>query len=68
MARRSFETIAPHVEYRLTALGHSLREAVCGLDRWVEMNLYRMHAAEPKLSDCVAVGVATRGACDHGLR
>lgn len=28
-------------EYRLTALGHSLREAVCGLDRWVETKLYR---------------------------
>ncbi len=37
--RRSFDSVPPHVEYALTGLGRSLRQAVCELDRWVENNL-----------------------------
>lgn len=40
--RRSLETVPPHVEYTLTPLGHELRALVCGLDRWIEANLYVM--------------------------
>ena len=40
--RRSLETVPPHVEYTLTPLGRDLRALVCGLDRWIEGNLYAM--------------------------
>lgn len=40
--RRSLGSVPPHVEYRLTPLGLSLREAVCRLDRWVEVNMERL--------------------------
>ena len=40
--RRSLGSVPPHVEYRLTALGLSLREAVCRLDRWVEEHMEGM--------------------------
>jgi DNA-binding HxlR family transcriptional regulator len=40
--RRSMGSVPPHVEYRLTPLGRSLREAVCRLDRWVEENMKRL--------------------------
>jgi DNA-binding HxlR family transcriptional regulator len=40
--RRSMGTVPPHVEYRLTPLGLSLRDAVCRLDRWVEENMQRL--------------------------
>ncbi|PKB19457.1 HxlR family transcriptional regulator [Novosphingobium kunmingense] len=31
--------IPPHVDYRLTTLGHSLGEAFCGVWHWAEANL-----------------------------
>jgi DNA-binding HxlR family transcriptional regulator len=37
--RRSFGTVPPHVEYALTPLGLSLRDAVGRLDRWVEEHM-----------------------------
>jgi DNA-binding HxlR family transcriptional regulator len=37
--RRSMGSVPPHVEYRLTALGLSLRDAVCRFDRWVEEHM-----------------------------
>lgn len=40
--RRSMGSVPPHVEYRLTRLGRSLREAVCLLDRWVEDHMERI--------------------------
>lgn len=36
------KTIPPHVEYRLTDLGHSFREQANSLIRWVEVNLRLM--------------------------
>ena len=42
--RRSMGTVPPHVEYRLSALGLSLREAVCRLDRWVEDHMEHLAA------------------------
>lgn len=37
--------IPPKVEYRLTALGHSLGESFCGVWRWAERNLDAVAAA-----------------------
>lgn len=36
--RIDFKTVPPHVEYRLTPLGHSLSEALVVVDRWAEEN------------------------------
>ena len=40
--RIDMQTIPPHVEYRLTALGRSLRVKVDGLDRWVEKHMLKI--------------------------
>ena len=37
--RIDMQTIPPHVEYELSALGQSLREKICALDRWIEDNM-----------------------------
>lgn len=37
--------IPPHVDYRLTPLGHSLGEAFCGVWLWAEAHLNDVHAA-----------------------
>jgi DNA-binding HxlR family transcriptional regulator len=37
--------IPPHVDYRLTDLGHSLSEAFCGVWTWAEANVDRIDAA-----------------------
>lgn len=36
--RRALRTAPPGAEYRLTDLGHSLLEPLCGLARWAEEN------------------------------
>ena len=36
VARKSYKTVPPHVEYSLTPLGASLSSLVCALDQWVE--------------------------------
>ena len=42
--RISLGTVPPHVEYSLTPLGLSLRDAVCRLDRWVEEHMQQLKA------------------------
>ena len=37
--------IPPHVDYRLTDLGHSLAEAFCGVWTWAEAHLAQVEAA-----------------------
>ena len=37
--RLDMQTVPPHVAYKLTPIGLSLREKVCALDRWVENNM-----------------------------
>lgn len=37
--------IPPRVDYRLTPLGESLAEAVCGIWLWVEANMEKVEAA-----------------------
>ena len=39
VARTDLQTVPPHVEYRLTALGASLGTALSGIDRWLEANI-----------------------------
>jgi DNA-binding HxlR family transcriptional regulator len=39
VARLDMQTVPPHVEYKLTALGKSLCKKVCAMDRWVEKNM-----------------------------
>ena len=39
VARRVHAVVPPRVDYRLTALGESLGESVCGIWLWVERHL-----------------------------
>ena len=39
VARRVHAVVPPRVDYRLTALGDSLGESVCGVGLWVEKHL-----------------------------
>jgi DNA-binding HxlR family transcriptional regulator len=45
VARKTLQSVPPHVEYRLTPLGKSLGAALGGLDRWAERNFPRLDAA-----------------------
>jgi DNA-binding HxlR family transcriptional regulator len=38
VSRRVFAVVPPRVEYKLTSLGESLGESVCGVWIWVEAN------------------------------
>lgn len=39
VARRVHATVPPRVDYRLTAMGESLGEALCGVWEWVQANM-----------------------------
>lgn len=45
VARTVHPVIPPHVDYTLTALGHSLGEAFCGVWQWVEAHHAEIEAA-----------------------
>lgn len=45
--RQVFAEIPPRVEYRLTKLGLSLGEPLCGLARWAEAHMKDIRAACP---------------------
>jgi len=47
--RHDMQTIPPHVEYELTALGKSLREKICALDRWIEENMLELIVNTPSI-------------------
>ncbi|WP_254446294.1 helix-turn-helix domain-containing protein [Pantoea sp. MBD-2R] len=40
--RIAYEVVPPHVEYRLSPLGHEIRGQVVGLADWIEMNLFQI--------------------------
>jgi len=42
--RIDYEVIPPHVEYRLSPLGHEARDRVTGLADWIETNLQQIIA------------------------
>jgi DNA-binding HxlR family transcriptional regulator len=48
VARANLQTVPPHVEYRLTALGKSLSRALHGLDRWAETHFPQLDAARSR--------------------
>ncbi|OZI63198.1 winged helix-turn-helix transcriptional regulator [Bordetella genomosp. 11] len=45
VARKAFEVVPPHVEYRLTPLGRECAEKVRLLADWIEINLPRIQEA-----------------------
>ncbi|WP_379072853.1 winged helix-turn-helix transcriptional regulator [Mesorhizobium sp. UC22_110] len=46
--RKDMQTVPPHVEYRLSALGSSLSEALITLDRWAERHSGDLDAARER--------------------
>ncbi|QAZ41665.1 helix-turn-helix domain-containing protein [Mesorhizobium sp. Pch-S] len=46
--RQDMQTVPPHVEYRLSALGSSLSEALITLDRWAERHSGDLDAARER--------------------
>lgn len=46
--RHDRQTVPPHVEYRLSALGSSLSEALITLDRWAERHSGDLDAARER--------------------
>lgn len=46
--RHDMQTVPPHVEYRLSALGSSLSEALITLDRWAERHSGDLDAARER--------------------
>jgi DNA-binding HxlR family transcriptional regulator len=47
--RKIFAEVPPRVEYRLTALGASLGEPLCGLARWAETHMKQIQAVCPSV-------------------
>jgi len=45
VTRHVLPVIPPHVDYRITALGESLGEAVCGIWKWHQSNCAQVVAA-----------------------
>jgi DNA-binding HxlR family transcriptional regulator len=45
VTRHVHPVVPPHVDYRITELGESLGEAVCGIWEWKEKNQQRVAAA-----------------------
>jgi DNA-binding HxlR family transcriptional regulator len=43
--------VPPRVEYKLTALGASLGEPLCGLARWAEAHMTEIDAVCPPAED-----------------
>jgi len=46
--RIAYHVVPPHVEYRLTPLGHELEGQVVGLADWLELNVDRILAQREK--------------------
>jgi DNA-binding HxlR family transcriptional regulator len=46
--RKIYAEVPPRVEYRLTALGASLREPLCGMARWAKTHMKEIKAVCPE--------------------
>ncbi len=46
--RHDYQEKPAHVEYRLTAVAHSLVDTLCALDRWAEYNFPALDSAREK--------------------
>jgi DNA-binding HxlR family transcriptional regulator len=51
VTRRVHPTVPPRVDYRLTPLGESLGEAVCGMWMWVERHVNAVEEARRTFDD-----------------
>jgi DNA-binding HxlR family transcriptional regulator len=51
VTRRVHPTVPPNVDYRLTPLGESLSEAVCGMWMWVEKHVGAVEEARRTFDD-----------------
>lgn len=51
LTRTAYERIPPHVEYRLTPLGHSLRTPLDALRTWAETNIEAVLQARAEYDD-----------------
>jgi DNA-binding HxlR family transcriptional regulator len=49
--RRVHATVPPRVDYRLTPMGESLGEAVCGVWEWVHRNGAAVHEARRRFEE-----------------
>jgi DNA-binding HxlR family transcriptional regulator len=49
--RKDFQTVPPHVEYHLTALGMSLQQAMAPLFGWVEREFAAVLAARAEFAE-----------------
>ena len=47
LAKTSYAEVPPRVEYRLTALGASLGEPLCGLARWAQAHTEEIESVCP---------------------
>jgi DNA-binding HxlR family transcriptional regulator len=54
--RTVYAVVPPRVDYRLTALGHSLGEAFCGVWTWAEENLGAVESARQRFDARAAEG------------
>ncbi|MBB4183762.1 DNA-binding HxlR family transcriptional regulator [Sinorhizobium terangae] len=48
MIRDDKQTVPPHVEYRLSAVGRSLSDTLVVLDRWAETHFGELDAARER--------------------
>jgi DNA-binding HxlR family transcriptional regulator len=48
LTRQVYPVVPPHVEYRLTSLGNSLGDAVCGVWEWVEKHMRDLRKARER--------------------
>ena len=44
--RIDYQTVPPHVEYQLTALGRSLSRTLVVVDQWAEANIAKLVSAQ----------------------
>lgn len=52
--RNDRQTVPPHVEYELSALGQSLSDTLIALDRWAEQHFPELDRAREKYDACTA--------------
>ena len=63
--RRVHPTIPPRVDYRLTPLGQTLGETVCGLWLWVDAHMDDVHRARAEFDEATVPKAASEPAARH---
>ena len=62
VARKVYAEVPPRVEYRLTSLGASLGEPLCGLAQWAQTHMEEIRAACPATTASVATHAGVHNA------